>query len=199
MTCESPFRQPLAGLHVHFFLKTHQLCRHGDHGAFVASSEWLDVSYDALMRKLLFNGLGAETLHVVAPAAMPFADTATTGAITLAAWLRGNVGVAAGRADKCLPCRTPNASMAASASSVPERRHNRNGGNMSNESERDTMRPEYDFSSGTRGKHHEAWREGTNVVLLDPDVAEVFKDSETVNSALRTLARIAQAHVRAGR
>ena len=70
---------------------------------------------------------------------------------------------------------------------------------MSNESEQDTMRPEYDFSSGVRGKHHEAWREGTNVVLLDPDVAEVFKDSETVNSVLRTLARIAQAHVRAGR
>ena len=99
MTCESPFRQPLAGLHVHFFLKTHQLCRHGDHGAFVASSEWLDVSYDALMRKLLFNGLGAATLHVVAPAAMPFAETVTTGAITLAVWLRGNVGVAAGRTD----------------------------------------------------------------------------------------------------
>ena len=70
---------------------------------------------------------------------------------------------------------------------------------MSNESEQDTMRPEYDFSSGARGKHHEAWREGTNVVLLDPDVAEVFKDSETVNPALRTLARITQAHVRAGR
>ena len=70
---------------------------------------------------------------------------------------------------------------------------------MSNESEQDTMRSEYDFSSGARGKHHEAYREGTNVVLLDPDVAEVFKDSETVNSALRTLARIAQAHVRVGR
>ena len=70
---------------------------------------------------------------------------------------------------------------------------------MSNESEQDTMRPEYDFSSGARGKHHEAWREGTNVVLLDPDVAEVFKDSETVNPALRTLARITQANVRAGR
>ena len=70
---------------------------------------------------------------------------------------------------------------------------------MSNGSEQDTMRPGYDFSSGTRGKHHEAWCEGTNAVLLDPDVAEVSKDSETVNSALRTLTRIAQAHVRIGR
>ena len=70
---------------------------------------------------------------------------------------------------------------------------------MSNGSEQDAMRPEYDFSSGVRGRHHEAWREGTNVVLLDPDVAEVFKDSETVDSALRTPARIARAHVRVGR
>jgi hypothetical protein len=48
---------------------------------------------------------------------------------------------------------------------------------------------QYDFSRGVRGKHHEAYRRGTNVVLLDPDVAEVFKDSEAVNTALRRLAR----------
>ena len=72
----------LAGLHVHFFLKTYQLCRDGDYGAFITSSEWLDVNYGALMRKLLVNGFGGEALHVIAPAAMPFADTATTGAIT---------------------------------------------------------------------------------------------------------------------
>ena len=35
------------------------------------------------------------------------------------------------------------------------------------------LRDEYDFSGGVRGKHHEAYRKGTNVVLLDPDVAEV--------------------------
>ena len=51
------------------------------------------------------------------------------------------------------------------------------------------MRAEYDFSSGVRGKHFEAYRRGTNVVLLEPDVAEVFKDSATVNSALRVLAQ----------
>ena len=72
----------LAGLHVHFFLKTYQLCRDGDYGAFITSSEWLDVNYGAVLRKLLVNGFGAEALHVIAPAAMPFAETATTGAIT---------------------------------------------------------------------------------------------------------------------
>ena len=60
--------------------------------------------------------------------------------------------------------------------------------------EKDTMRQEYDFSSGVRGKHHEAYRRGTNVVLLEPDVAEVFKDSAAVNAALRALAQVARAH-----
>lgn len=66
---------------------------------------------------------------------------------------------------------------------------------MSQESDRDTMREEYDFSGGVRGKHYEAYRQGTNLVLLEPDVAKVFKDSATVNSALRMLAKIALEHV----
>ena len=65
---------------------------------------------------------------------------------------------------------------------------------MKQESEEATLRPEYDFSSGVRGKHHEAYRKGSNVVLLDPDVAAVFRDSDEVNAALRALARIAHAH-----
>lgn len=65
---------------------------------------------------------------------------------------------------------------------------------MSQEVEPDVMRAEYDFSSGVRGKHHEAYRRGTNLVLLEPDVAAVFKDSATVNSALRTLVNIARQH-----
>ena len=65
---------------------------------------------------------------------------------------------------------------------------------MKQEREKDTMRQEYDFSSGVRGKHSEAYRRGTNVVLLEPDVAEVFKDSAAVNAALRALARVARAH-----
>lgn len=40
----------------------------------------------------------------------------------------------------------------------------------------DEMRPEYDFSGGVRGKYVERYAKGTNVVLLDPDVAEVFRD-----------------------
>ncbi len=70
---------------------------------------------------------------------------------------------------------------------------------MKQRSEQDSMQPEYDFSSGIRGKHHEAYRQGTNLVLLEPDVAEVFKDSATVNSALRELAKIAQAHAGSAR
>ena len=64
-------------------MRTYQLCRDGDYGAFITSSEWLaDVNYGAVMRKLLVNGLGGEALHVIAPATMPFAETATTGATT---------------------------------------------------------------------------------------------------------------------
>ena len=60
----------------------------------------------------------------------------------------------------------------------------------------DTMREEYDFSKGVRGKHHEAYRRGTNIVVLEPDVAKVFPDSAAVNGALRAIAQVAQAHAR---
>jgi len=66
---------------------------------------------------------------------------------------------------------------------------------MSQTDEQDTMREEYDFSGGVRGKHYQAYRQGTNLVLLEPDVAEIFRDSATVNSALRMLAKIAQEYV----
>ena len=59
----------------------------------------------------------------------------------------------------------------------------------------DDMRPEYDFSTGTRGKHHEQYKTGTNVVFLDPDVARVFKDSESVNRALRLLLDLAKSQL----
>ena len=61
------------------------------------------------------------------------------------------------------------------------------------------MRSEVDFSGGVRGKHYEAYRSGTNVVFLDPDVAEVFKDSAAVNRALRLLLDLAKAQAAAGR
>lgn len=56
--------------------------------------------------------------------------------------------------------------------------------------EDDDLRPEYDFSrmkGGVRGKYVERYREGTNLVLLDPDVAAAFPDAKAVNDALRLL------------
>jgi hypothetical protein len=47
------------------------------------------------------------------------------------------------------------------------------------------MRPEYDLRGGVRGKYYERYQQGTNVVLLEPDLAKVFLDSDTVNKALR--------------
>ena len=67
---------------------------------------------------------------------------------------------------------------------------------MKKEAKQDFMRPEYDFSSGARGKHHDAYSRGTNVVLLEPDVAEVFRDSDAVNAALRALAQVARTYAK---
>ncbi|MBN1344429.1 MAG: hypothetical protein JXQ73_17200 [Phycisphaerae bacterium] len=53
------------------------------------------------------------------------------------------------------------------------------------------MRREYDFSQGTRGKYATRYAEGSNVVVLDPDVARLFPDDESVNRALRALAEVA--------
>jgi len=58
----------------------------------------------------------------------------------------------------------------------------------------DELRPEYDLSQlkgGVRGKYASKYKEGTNLILLAPDVAEVFKDNESVNEALRILIKIA--------
>lgn len=54
------------------------------------------------------------------------------------------------------------------------------------------MRDEYDFSQGVRGRYAERYAEGSNLVVLSPDVAEAFPDSEAVNDALRALAAIAR-------
>jgi hypothetical protein len=65
------------------------------------------------------------------------------------------------------------------------------GTNMSSQTKNsDEMRPYYDFSSGVRGKYAARYAQGTNVVVLAPDVAEVFPDSAAVNEALRTLVRL---------
>ena len=60
---------------------------------------------------------------------------------------------------------------------------------------KEEMREEYDFSGGVRGKYYKQYMQGTNVVLLEPDVAEVFRDSESVNQALRVLINIAKNQV----
>lgn len=54
----------------------------------------------------------------------------------------------------------------------------------------DDLLDNYDFSNGVRGKYIERFKKGNNIVVLSPDVAEVFTDSESVNEALRTLIKI---------
>ena len=61
---------------------------------------------------------------------------------------------------------------------------------MNKESENIDMREEYDFSKGVRGKYAKTYHQGSNVVVLDPDVAERFPNSESVNQALRSLASL---------
>jgi len=61
---------------------------------------------------------------------------------------------------------------------------------------KDELRSEYDFAAmtgGMRGKYAERYRQGVNIVKLDDDVSAVFPDAKTVNDALRSLIRIAQA------
>jgi hypothetical protein len=57
------------------------------------------------------------------------------------------------------------------------------------------MLEEYDFSKGVRGKYVNRFAEGSNVVILSPDVANIFPDSDSVNEALRMLAKIAYKQV----
>jgi len=59
---------------------------------------------------------------------------------------------------------------------------------MSTTRDPDEMREEYDFSGAVRGKYAERFAKGSNVVVLAPDVAEVFTDGQAVNDALRVLA-----------
>ena len=56
----------------------------------------------------------------------------------------------------------------------------------------DEMRPEYDFRGAVRGKYYERYRQGTNLVLLEPDVAAAFPSAKAVNRALRLLLALAR-------
>jgi hypothetical protein len=68
---------------------------------------------------------------------------------------------------------------------------------MKQTQDNDDLRPEYDFSQlsgGVRGKYAEAYRQGTNLVKLDPDVADAFPTAESVNDALRAVLKAAASH-----
>jgi hypothetical protein len=67
------------------------------------------------------------------------------------------------------------------------------------ERDADEILPEYDaelLRRGVRGKYAQRFREGTNIVVLDPDIAAAFPDSQTVNAALRALLEIARRQTR---
>lgn len=61
----------------------------------------------------------------------------------------------------------------------------------------DDLLEEYDFSEAEVGRYAERYARGTNLVLLDPDIAKVFPDSAAVNRALRALAEIIQERAQA--
>jgi hypothetical protein len=64
----------------------------------------------------------------------------------------------------------------------------------------DDFRPEYkkeDLGQGVLGKYYESYQSGTNIILLDPEVAAVFPNSESVNQALKSLIEVAKSSVKA--
>jgi len=63
---------------------------------------------------------------------------------------------------------------------------------MKKSKHKESMRKEYDFSSGVRGKYARLYARGTNVVVLTPEVAKIFPDSKAVNDALKSLVNIAR-------
>jgi hypothetical protein len=68
-------------------------------------------------------------------------------------------------------------------------------GKSMKKAKRDELRPEYrreDFGKGVRGKHLKAYRAGTNLVLLEPEVAAAFPTARAVNDALSSLIEIAE-------
>jgi len=52
------------------------------------------------------------------------------------------------------------------------------------------MLEEYDFSKGVRGKYAKRYKDGTNVIVIDPDIVKYFPDHDSVNDALRSLITI---------
>ena len=77
-----------------------------------------------------------------------------------------------------------------SESSAPDTRPAAKRGTMNKEPDKPDMLPEYDFSKGVRGKYARRYHQGSNIVVLEPDVAARFPNSEAVNQALRSLAKL---------
>ncbi|MDA3790606.1 MAG: hypothetical protein PF503_19195 [Desulfobacula sp.] len=67
---------------------------------------------------------------------------------------------------------------------------------MSPISKDSNMMEEYDFSKGIRGKYSKRFTEGTNVVVIDPDVAEYFFNTKAINDALRSIIPVIQQNVK---
>lgn len=70
------------------------------------------------------------------------------------------------------------------------RRHEKGEFMKKNEAADQNMLPEYDFRGGTRGKYAKRFREGTNLVVLEPDLVRDFPDSRSVNKALRAYKKL---------
>jgi hypothetical protein len=67
-----------------------------------------------------------------------------------------------------------------------------------NQEMEDELSPEYDLAQlqrGVKGKYAERYRQGTNLVLLEPDVAQAFPNAQSVNEALRLLIKLAKSQV----
>jgi uncharacterized DUF497 family protein len=71
-----------------------------------------------------------------------------------------------------------------------EKRRSRKGANMKKMRKDPDMLEEYDFSKGIRGKYAKRYAEGTNVIVIEPDIAKYFPDHDSVNQALRSLSEI---------
>ena len=66
--------------------------------------------------------------------------------------------------------------------------------NMKNMRNDPDLLEDYDFSKGVKGKYSQKYTEGSNVVVIEPDVAKYFPDHDSVNQALRSLSEIIRKH-----
>ena len=72
---------------------------------------------------------------------------------------------------------------------MPGKQLEQNGVNMKGKNK--DMLSEYNFSRGVRGKYSKRYADGSNIIVLSPDVSAVFRDSISVNEALRSLMKVA--------